>query len=553
MKLRSLFTSLRIIRLSKISIERTFYALRLILSKFVKCVASRNKSLFLKAGVYDFENFVKTFTLTFSLTLVLLEILLYFTTKNVFILFLPLFTPIFIILILKATLLIKIHERKSRIEINMHKFLLVMLVFSKARLNILEIAKNIAQSRIDVISDEFVRIYYKIKYGGINPKAALLEAAENSPSDKFSDILRGIVGLLESGGNLSRYIEDRLKDIEVERKVWMQSYLEKLSVMLDSYIVLAIVLPVLLFCINITKSVSGIMVPFEITYILMIIVGAILCFALYSLSPEKTSDFEKIKPVLLLVFPFITLMINFQSEEMKRLIFLLFVLLFSSISSFFTIKSFIEDSRISRSLVTYISKVLGYLEAGKDKCIALKLALKDESKFIKKYLESTTEKLRMGYPCNKVFLELENKSKNEDLRILARILSKTCIIGYLKDVLLGYLNEMSRLNMFRKERDSIIRMHGIAMIVIFIVFIFISFIISSKLLPVFERMVDCSLFSIKVEKIKDYIADTIIMLSVAISTGWGAAKGDLRLIPPVLLFLSIITTIFVCKFLYGFI
>ena len=133
---------------------------------------------------------------------------------------------------------------KEKVNAYLHQALVAMLGYAKAGSTLPEIVREIAVMGLDELSDIFARIHYATVYGGRTLKAAMLDAAAKSPSKELAELLRGIISVVEAGGDLARFFEDRLEAYEVERKMWLTSYISKLQLVSEAYLTLIVVSPI---------------------------------------------------------------------------------------------------------------------------------------------------------------------------------------------------------------------------------------------------------------------------------------------------------------------
>lgn len=104
------------------------------------------------------------------------------------------------------------------------------------------------------VSKEANRIVKRIKILGEDVITALKEVSRTTPSDRFRDILYGIISTLETGGDLKKYLQEKAKESLFDYKLFRKKFHEKL--MLYSTIYLSLVMAAPLFIILILSVLS---------------------------------------------------------------------------------------------------------------------------------------------------------------------------------------------------------------------------------------------------------------------------------------------------------
>lgn len=88
---------------------------------------------------------------------------------------------------------------------------------------------------------------------------AIQEGASNSPSQRFSEFLQGIITTQTSGGDLKEYFKQKAIQYQVELSTLLKRNTESLSVLAESYIIVGIMFPLILMVIigTVTSVIPG--------------------------------------------------------------------------------------------------------------------------------------------------------------------------------------------------------------------------------------------------------------------------------------------------------
>ncbi|ADC64748.1 Type II secretion system F domain protein [Ferroglobus placidus DSM 10642] len=540
---------------------------------------------FKKAGILFPEKYLRNISIassTIALTLAVIGFLLGTLFRSHIILSLPISIPIpdwtrpyiyaitaytsqpFIFTILfVASLKGKISSRREDIDFNLHTLYITLLGFAKAGISIMEAVKELVTMDLGEISKEFARIYYAVRYGNTTLKAAMLEVAATTPSAKLADLLRGIVGVMEAGGDLGRYMEERIESLEVERKIMYTEYLKKLEMIAEVYLTVSLAIPTMVVSIQLAKSIAGqadISMVYGLVYGFMPLSSLALIIALYGLSPEKGVERPGIKrlaviPAAALIGVLLGVLSHLHHIPGNLEFWTLALTVIGSAVSAVMLRKWIkEDEKLSAQLPLYFNRVLSLAEAGKDTTTAFKLAAEEARPPLSKYVKVFAEMLDRGISRDRAFQWLFRITPSTDLRLAARILSKTVdVSGRVTQVLISLVGELMRLNAFRKERDSVAKTYGGMMVLAALLFLGIAVAISAMLLGQFEKLGQATTaaagsgrslgFSISpfvINQVRTVLRHASYIVSMSAAVGVAATRGDLRRIAsPLAVMLSV--------------
>lgn len=104
------------------------------------------------------------------------------------------------------------------------------------------------------VSEEALWIYRDTNLWGIDLLTCLKMAVNRSPSIKFKEFLQGIIGVLTSGGNLRSYFLNRAENFMRDNRKEQEDFIETLAFMAESYVVVAVAMPMFLMIIMVITS-----------------------------------------------------------------------------------------------------------------------------------------------------------------------------------------------------------------------------------------------------------------------------------------------------------
>ncbi len=439
----------------------------------------------------------------------------------------------------------KISARKEAIDMNLHALYVVLLGFAKAKLHPNDIVREVATLNLGEISREFARAYYAMRYSGKTLRAAMLDVASTTPSEKLAELLRGIVGVLEAGGNLARYVEDALRATEVERKVLFSEYLKKLDLAAELYLTISLAIPVMVISMSVAKSVAGqgdIASTYGLIYGFMPISSAILVLILHASSPEKGVERPGINYLTIVPLSLVAgLAIGLVTPVNPEFSAVAAVTFGSIITALLLRKKIKDDEKLSTQIPQYFNRVISLVEAGKDVSVAFRVAASEQDEPLRRYVRTFAEMLDKGISRDKAFGWLFNATPSSDLKLASRVLSKTVnVSGRLIEVLLALSSELARINAFRKERYSSAKMYGGIMLMAAFMFFGIAAALSTMLLGEFEKISEAHTVSSSVGAARFAVSPVVIdrartvlrhacyIVGAGAAVGVAATRGDFR-------------------------
>ena len=118
------------------------------------------------------------------------------------------------------------------------------------------IIEKVAGLRIfKAIREEARRILRDIKVFGLDPLSAIERNAYQHPSRRYREFMLGYVTTVRTGGDVLHYLELRTQDLFRERAQELSSVAERISMIVEAYITLAVVMTLVLYIFFIVSAI----------------------------------------------------------------------------------------------------------------------------------------------------------------------------------------------------------------------------------------------------------------------------------------------------------
>ncbi len=152
-----------------------------------------------------------------------------------------------------------ISDRKSKIDRALPHAITFMYSLSRGGMNIIEIFRSLSNyyEVYGEVSREAARIVRDMEVMGKDLRKVLAEAIELSPSENFKEFLHGLITVIDSGGDITKYLEERAEFYLERARQEQKNFLEFLGLMAESYITAFVAGPLFLIIIQTVMVVMG--------------------------------------------------------------------------------------------------------------------------------------------------------------------------------------------------------------------------------------------------------------------------------------------------------
>jgi len=172
---------------------------------------------------------------------------------------------------------IKAASRKVAMDVELPYAVSYMAILSSAGVSPEKMFRALAELKIPAISQEARDIVRDIELFGYDVFTAIEEAIRRSPSEKFSEILEGMVATARSGGELRRYLIEEARRLMRLRRIESRRVTTSLATAAELYIAAAVFGPlVFVVLLSVMAMMGGTVLGLSPNILLMIVVYLLL-------------------------------------------------------------------------------------------------------------------------------------------------------------------------------------------------------------------------------------------------------------------------------------
>lgn len=189
---------------------------------------------------------------------------------------------------------IRASSRKGKMERALGYFVNYMAILSAAGVTPERIFKSLSTSDIEpVIKEEITEVLRGIEILGEDFYSAIRRRADETPSRKFSELLKGILMVSRTGGDLKRYLRMQARYFMRERRATLKKGLEQLGVLAEIYVTAGVVMPMVIIIMLATMSLIGgggmniVLWLYLVTFMLVPVVSIMLIILIDAMVPKE--------------------------------------------------------------------------------------------------------------------------------------------------------------------------------------------------------------------------------------------------------------------------
>ncbi len=443
-------------------------------------------------------------------------------------------------------------DRKSRIDRNLPYAITFMYALSKGGMNIIQIFRSISNHEevYDEVSREAKVVLREMSFLGTDLRTALANLTTYTPSELFQEFLHGLITIIDSGGDVTHYLSEKMDYFFEKALIEQKGFLETLAMMAESYVTAFVAGPLFLIVIQTIMLIMGSGNPLSLVAIiyLMVPVGSIMfLFVIKIITPgtegtppmlretwrirkprdipeEYEKEIKKIrkkvrsyelrrlfrnplalvrdKPVLsfsisvpvALLFILFNIMKYHYTGSLKTwigqvddYIFLgVFIAIFP-FALFYEMKNK-KDRKVMRMIPDFLGKLASTNESGMTLYQAIRLIGKTDTSPLRKQIEKIWKDIEWGTSLTDAFVRFANRLKVFSLsRTITLLIEAMKSSGNVTEVLMISAKDASNAEIMRKERATNMFIYVIIIYISFFVFIGIVYILSSSFLSVLAQ------------------------------------------------------------------
>jgi len=190
--------------------------------------------------------------------------------------------------------------RATKINLTLHNAVSYLYAMRRGGAELLTVFKSISDNA-DIYGEvaiEFRQVVRDAEYFGLDILAALRNLSLTTPSEKFKDFLEDLISVINSGGNISTYLESRVHLYQDEARFEQKQFLSLLQMVAESYVTVFVAGPLFLIIIMVVMGMVGSSATLQLTAItyLLLPIGAVvfmLFLDMVSIKDEKVERYEK--------------------------------------------------------------------------------------------------------------------------------------------------------------------------------------------------------------------------------------------------------------------
>lgn len=184
--------------------------------------------------------------------------------------------------------------RASKINMTLHNAVAYMYAMRKGGAEMLVIFRSISEyaNIYGEIALEFRQIVRDADFFGLDVVSAIHQLHMTTPSNKLKDFLQDILSVIESGGDMSDFLETRVHLYQDEARYEQKNFLGFLAMVAESYVTLFVAGPLFLIIIMVVMGMMGGAAILQLVAViyLMLPVGTTIFMVMIDLVSIKTEQ-----------------------------------------------------------------------------------------------------------------------------------------------------------------------------------------------------------------------------------------------------------------------
>ena len=150
-------------------------------------------------------------------------------------------------------------ERRGKINRQLPYAVTFMYAMSKGGMNIIDVFRALAKSvnTYGEVSLELDSIVRDMDYFGHDLRTALSNACAITPSDRFQDLMYNLLTVIDSGGSIPKYFQDKSENYLQKSQTDQKGFLETLGLLAESYVTAFVAGPLFIIIMGVMMAVMG--------------------------------------------------------------------------------------------------------------------------------------------------------------------------------------------------------------------------------------------------------------------------------------------------------
>ena len=150
-------------------------------------------------------------------------------------------------------------ERKGKIDSQLPYAVTFMYALTKGGMNIIDVFRLLARSEdtYGEASKEIDTFVRDMDYFGHDLRTALANVSEMTPSNRFQDLMYNLLTVIDSGGDISKYFQDKADQYLQQTIIDQRGFLETLGLLAESYVTAFVAGPLFIIIMGVMMAVMG--------------------------------------------------------------------------------------------------------------------------------------------------------------------------------------------------------------------------------------------------------------------------------------------------------
>lgn len=199
----------------------------------------------------------------------------------------------------------KAGERKGDIDRHLPYAVTFMYALCKGGMNIIEVFRLLARSEdtYGEVSKEVDAILREMDYFGHDLRTAISNISDITPSERFQDLMQNLLTIIDSGGSIPRYFQDKSEQYLQKAVVDQKGFLETLALLAESYVTAFVAGPLFIIILGVMMAVMGsgseVMV-YAIIYAVLPIGSLMFVVMISIITPSESGEPDELPTTLVL-------------------------------------------------------------------------------------------------------------------------------------------------------------------------------------------------------------------------------------------------------------
>lgn len=188
-------------------------------------------------------------------------------------------------------------NRAAEINLLLHNAVAYIYAMRRGGTEVMEIFRSVArETRVyGEVAHEFRRVVRDTDYFGYDMISAIRHLQETTPSDKLRDFLQDLISVVESGGDVTGFLDVRVRMYQEEARFEQKGFLNTLQMAAEVYVTLFVAGPLFII---IVMLVMGLVSDTSVTYLsaiiyLLIPAGSLFFILFIDAISIKTGEVER--------------------------------------------------------------------------------------------------------------------------------------------------------------------------------------------------------------------------------------------------------------------